>query len=547
MKVSIATVSLFFSFSGKLASARLSLGCNKKVPHQWEHTQTNKQEENRKLQEALPYAILPDGIWTSRGYGTVFAKPGVTNVSDGTFSWIEETQVSCIVLEPVLTLEYLAVEEGMASALSENGTVLKVMTDPTDYLADRTDTHTGACAAGITPVPDDEGYVRDPAFTLAAMQQWFYEHYAFFDLRYAGGYDAWAQLAESFSLDADTTDEELLNVMEELVSPLDDAWVETDEAVVGVTKIPWFDQVSMEFKDSQASNSSSWADESEYLEAQVKVWLIDTLNAVYLDRLKGGLGATPLYGKVLNDDGVSCAAGYISFTDFAPNDQDLWESALAKAMTDLQDCPTLIVDVRINPGGCDCLALMVASYFASEPFHAFSKRAFVRNTDGTSTFTSPQDIVVEPVVTDLRYDGPVVVMASKSTAGAGEVLVLSLLPLPAVTVMGQPTFGSFSDNLEPDLPNGWLAIFSNEEYSSAADGEVYEGVGIPPDVTLTPESPLSLEDRQNNKDTWLEEAIKFATDPTAATTTETSMAPVINGVFSILLSMFLGVWAVVGN
>lgn len=257
--------------------------------------------------------------------------------------------------------------------------------------------------------------------------------------------------------------------------------------------------------------------------------------------MKGELGTTPLYGKVLDDDGVSCVAGYISFTDFDPNDQELWESTLIEAMADLKECPTMIVDVRINPGGCDCLALMFTSYFATQPLHAYSKRAFIRNTtDGTSSFTEPQDIIVEPVSADLNYAGPLVVLASESTAGAGEVLVLSLLPLMNVAVMGQPTFGSFSDNLAPDLPNGWLAVFSNEEYSSAVDGEVYEAVGIPPDVTLTPKSPVSLEDRQNKKDTWLKEAITLATNAT----TTTSMAPTINIVFSILLSIIVGVWTV---
>lgn len=283
MKLSIATVSLFLSLSG-LVSATNSR-C-KKMPTKLDHILSqikDPQEETRKLQEDVPSVILPEGIWTETGYGRVFAKPGIANVS-GTFSWFEETQVSCILLEPVLTLEIVAAEIGLASALSGNDTVL-ILTDVLtgyQYLADKSDSYSAACVAGITPVPDDEDYVRDPAFTLTAMKQWFYEHYAFFDLRYEGGYDAWAQKADSYTLDADTTDEELLNAMAELVTPLDDSYIETEDAAVGGSEIPWFDELSMEFTDLQASNSSAWANESEYLEAQVQIWL-NTLDTVYLD------------------------------------------------------------------------------------------------------------------------------------------------------------------------------------------------------------------------------------------------------------------------
>ena len=58
---------------------------------------------------------------------------------------------------------------------------------------------------------------------------------------------------------------------------------------------------------------------------------------------------------------------------------------------------------------------------------------------------------------------------------------MAMRELPQVTVMGEATGGGLSDILGITLANGWLFGLSNQEYR-AADGEVYEGRGVPPDV-----------------------------------------------------------------
>jgi carboxyl-terminal processing protease len=56
-------------------------------------------------------------------------------------------------------------------------------------------------------------------------------------------------------------------------------------------------------------------------------------------------------------------------------------------------------------------------------------------------------------------------------------------PLPNVIHVGTPTRGALSDILEKRLPNGWLLGLSNEIYSDA-DGLVWEGIGIRPEMPL---------------------------------------------------------------
>jgi hypothetical protein len=51
-------------------------------------------------------------------------------------------------------------------------------------------------------------------------------------------------------------------------------------------------------------------------------------------------------------------------------------------------------------------------------------------------------------------------------------------------VMGEPTSGHFSDQMEGTLPNGWVYDLSHERYR-AADGMIYETRGAPVDEAVT--------------------------------------------------------------
>lgn len=76
---------------------------------------------------------------------------------------------------------------------------------------------------------------------------------------------------------------------------------------------------------------------------------------------------------------------------------------------------------------------------------------------------------------------------------------------PAVTVIGEHTSGAFSDILGRQLPNGMLFGLSNEIYR-AADGQIYEGLGVPPTIPV----PFRLADLAMGKDVVLETALALA-------------------------------------
>jgi hypothetical protein len=149
-------------------------------------------------------------------------------------------------------------------------------------------------------------------------------------------------------------------------------------------------------------------------------------------------------------------------------------AALDHALADLAGARGVIVDLRFNEGGWDRVAVTLARRFTDSETPVFTKQA-VRS----GVALQPQTIAVTPA-SGPRYSGPVAVLTSDATVSAAEVAALALRALPNTRSFGHPTYGALSDALSYRLPNGWKGTVSNEIYR-AADGHVYEGVGIPPD------------------------------------------------------------------
>ncbi|WP_328982954.1 S41 family peptidase [Streptomyces mirabilis] len=144
----------------------------------------------------------------------------------------------------------------------------------------------------------------------------------------------------------------------------------------------------------------------------------------------------------------------------------------------------LVLDLRINGGGSDALALQVAECLTDRAYVAYVKRARNDPTD-PGRHTRPQPVRVQPTPDRFRYTGPAAVLTGGETYSAGETLTQALIQRPARIVrIGQNTQGVFSDVLERILPNGWTFGLPNEEYLTPSDGETFDGEGIPPDIRV---------------------------------------------------------------
>lgn len=173
--------------------------------------------------------------------------------------------------------------------------------------------------------------------------------------------------------------------------------------------------------------------------------------------------------------------GYGEVPDYNA-ERDILNATLDKILTGqrVKNLRGLIVDLRINGGGSDQLALDVASRLTGKPFFAYTKRARNNPADPTE-FTTPQPLFVHPSERT-KYTGPIALLTGGSQMSAGETFTQAMMNrTPRPIRIGQNTQGVFSDVLVRTLPNGWQFIVPNEEFRTR-DWKAFDGPGIPPDV-----------------------------------------------------------------
>lgn len=196
-----------------------------------------------------------------------------------------------------------------------------------------------------------------------------------------------------------------------------------------------------------------------------------------------------LYGQ------ITPQIGYIYIISFLGSN---WPDELDTILNDLNDTKGLIIDIRDNFGGNDNVMLATAGHFTDK------KRLFryikYRNGPKHDDFTKPIGGYVEPEG-QKRFTGNIVVLTNRGVFSAAESFVMAMSSLPYVTTIGDTTGGGSANPIERELPNGWSYSISTW-IESTPQGKIYEGTGIPPDITV----PL-IWPGTDNKDLTLETAI----------------------------------------
>jgi hypothetical protein len=195
-------------------------------------------------------------------------------------------------------------------------------------------------------------------------------------------------------------------------------------------------------------------------------------------------------------------------------------AVMSRVMRDTADAAGLIVDVRNNEGGWDAVGLEVAHWFAGPRALAYVK--YRRNGSAHGAFGAGEEVHVEASPLEGRR-GPVAVLTSGWTFSAAETFVLSMRVRRGVTVLGERTSGHFSDLERAELPNGWHYTYSSERYV-AADGEIYEARGVPPDVAVG----LDAGAFSRGRDVMLEAALELLShgaNPESADPTAMGLSP----------------------
>ncbi|NLX08393.1 MAG: hypothetical protein GXY36_01910, partial [Chloroflexi bacterium] len=290
-----------------------------------------------------------DGVWRSVGYGYVIEVQGDLLTIYG------ETAVSC-----QEWMQLTAAELGLTLTL--DGDRLLATDEIGTYItAERLPALPELCTDGGTPVTDD------PETNFEVFWHTFNEHYAFFELREVD----WQAQYERYrpQVTADTTPDELFDVLAEMITPLEDGHVtlvsETDLFSPGL--MPAWGAAEADLREVVLHEFDLLV--HEYLHEDDAF-----LNEHFIVTDAGITVKSPvIYGELADE------VGYINLISMVPPGEDLASAgeAIDEALAALAGKEALVIDVRFNSGGLDAVALIFASRFADAGRLAYSKHARV--------------------------------------------------------------------------------------------------------------------------------------------------------------------------
>lgn len=193
-----------------------------------------------------------------------------------------------------------------------------------------------------------------------------------------------------------------------------------------------------------------------------------------------------LYGRFKNTN-----IGYL-YLDHLGEAPGFYEKHVKTALSELADTDELIFDARGIEGGDDRSAQVVASYFAT------AKKLYMKTRFKQSAQAGDFSdwILWEVAPKSGGYPKPVVLLTDRGTGSAGETFTLAMRQNEKVEIVGDFTYGAFSDNPKWELPNGWIVAMSTGDFRDH-NGISYEEIGLEPDqvVKNTPEEVSEGMDR----------------------------------------------------
>ncbi len=228
---------------------------------------------------------------------------------------------------------------------------------------------------------------------------------------------------------------------------------------------------------------------------------LGTINDFDLEILKNSYFTTTKFEDPFFTYGILPGnIGYIHIEGFSDMPRYI-EKPMDNILSELKDTKAIIIDARGGYGGEDLMGKYIAGRFATEK--TLYQKSRIKNGAGENDFTEWEEWYVEPEG-DFQYSNPVVVLTHRFTLSARETFCLAMKVLPQVTFVGDTTAGSFSNQINRELPNGWGYSISIGQWVDA-NGTSYEGLGLVPDIVIQNKK----QDVLNGKDEVLEKAMEI--------------------------------------
>lgn len=106
----------------------------------------------------------------------------------------------------------------------------------------------------------------------------------------------------------------------------------------------------------------------------------------------------------------------------------------------------VIIDVRFNGGGMDTYSYQIAGSFTDKKRIGHYK--CTRKASSHNDFTKLETWYLKPKG-KRQITKPIIILTSNASASATDVFVLAMKQLPYVTIIGDNTFGVFSETTNP--------------------------------------------------------------------------------------------------
>ena len=207
------------------------------------------------------------------------------------------------------------------------------------------------------------------------------------------------------------------------------------------------------------------------------------------------------HNKVIATGWAAPRVAYIAIHSWSnKNGSDVYEPAI-KALDEFRNAPGLIVDVRLNSGGDDSIARQFASCFITKR-SLYARIASLAATSSTG-FGKPVERWLEPAENGRCYGGKVALLIGPANMSSAESFILMMKQSPAVTLIGQRSYGSSGNPKPHDLGNG-VTVYLPSWKEFTPGGSPIECKGVPPDI----EVPFNRE-TQSQRDPVLEKAVEF--------------------------------------
>ncbi len=174
---------------------------------------------------------------------------------------------------------------------------------------------------------------------------------------------------------------------------------------------------------------------------------------------------------------LSGNVGYLKLDGFAPS--DLAASACDATMAFLQNTDAMIIDLRDNFGGEPEMVRFLASYFFTADTHL--NDLYYRKGSKTEEYRTK-----EP--NGKRYENPVYILVSGRTFSGGEEFAYDFQTQKRATLIGETTGGGANPGDEIALKGQFSVFMPNGRAINPITKTNWEGVGVVPDVKVSPEN-----------------------------------------------------------